>query len=366
MTTTSHALDALKASIDRMPDPAGRAEATALEAELATVHGVRHAIAVSSGTAALHTALVACGVGPGDEVLLPAATVIMTVSAVTAAGARPVFVDAAEDGRGMDLADVAAKTTERTRAIVPVHLAGRTDGLIDLAAYAQSAGLHVVEDACQAQGSTTRGRAAGTVGSIGCFSLKDGKIISCGEGGYLLTDDDELAARAAAYRTHWLTPAPGAPAASRRGMNYRLAEPLAALARHNLKALDQAVARRREQARQLYDLVGDAPGLTVHAPAPDDATNGYSALWRVDLDRPRDFSTRLAEAGVANSVGTYRLRAAHRHPACQDLRPADCPRAAQAVDRMLAVTLQQQTTEADLHRFAATIQREAKSWAEGR
>ncbi|MGA5442379.1 DegT/DnrJ/EryC1/StrS family aminotransferase [Streptomyces griseoincarnatus] len=366
MTTTSQALDALKAPLDRMPDPVGRAEAAALEAELATVHGVRHAIAVSSGTAALHTALIACDVGPGDEVLLPAATVIMTVSAVTAAGAHPVFVDAAEDGRGMDLADVAAKTTARTRAIVPVHLAGRTDGLLDLAAYAQSVGLHVVEDACQAQGSTTRGRAAGTVGSIGCFSLKDGKIISCGEGGYLLTDDDTLAARAAAYPTHWLIPAPGAPAASRRGMNYRLAEPLAALARHNLKGLDQALSRRREQARQLYDLVGDTPGLTVHAPGPEDTPNGYSALWRVDLDRPRDFSTLLAEAGVANSVGTYRLRAAHQNSACQDLSPADCPRAAEAVDRMLAVTLQQQTTEADLHRFATTIRREAKTWAEGR
>ncbi|MEW1760457.1 aminotransferase class I/II-fold pyridoxal phosphate-dependent enzyme [Streptomyces cyaneofuscatus] len=366
MTTTSEALGALAASIARMPDPAGRPEAAALEAELATVHGVRHAIAVSSGTAALHTALVACNVGPGDEVLLPAATVIMTVSAVTAAGARPVFVDAAEDGRGMDLADMAAKTTEHTRAIIPVHLAGRTDGLLDVVAYAQAVGLHVVEDACQAQGSTTRGRAAGTVGAVGCFSLKDGKIIACGEGGYLLTDDDDLAARAAAYRTHWLTPAPGAPAASRRGMNYRLAEPLAALARHHLKGMDQAVVRRREQAQRLYDLVGETSGLTVHAPAPGDVPNGYSALWRVDLDRPRDFSTRLADAGVANSVGTYRLRAAHQHPACQDLSPAACPRAAQAVDRMLAVTLQQQTTDADLHRFTETIQREAKTWREVR
>ncbi|WP_328373345.1 DegT/DnrJ/EryC1/StrS family aminotransferase (plasmid) [Streptomyces sp. NBC_00445] len=366
MNTTSDTLHALKPTIDRMPDPAGRAEAAALESELAAVHGVRHAITVSSGTAALHTALIACRTGPGDEVLLPAATVIMTVAAVTATGAHPVFVDAAAGGRGMDLADAAAKTTERTRAIIPVHLAGRTDGLVELAAYAQSVGLHLVEDACQAQGSRTRGRAAGTIGTIGCFSLKDGKIISSGEGGYLLTDDAELAARAAAYRTHWLTPAPHAPAGSRLGMNYRLAEPLAALARHNLTRLNTALARRREQARLLYDLVGETPGLAVHAPGPEDDPNGYSALWRVDLDRPRDFSTRLAEDGVANSVGTYRLRAAHQHPACQYLNPAPCPRAAQAVDQMLAVTLQPQTTDTELHHLAETIRREAKSWAEGR
>ncbi|MFF9785713.1 DegT/DnrJ/EryC1/StrS family aminotransferase [Streptomyces nigrescens] len=141
---------------------------------------------------------------------------------------------------------------------------------------------------------------------------------------------------------------------------------LAALARHNLKGLDQALARRREQAHQLYELVGETPGLTVHAPVPEDTPNGYSALWRVGLDRPRDFSARLAEAGVANSVGTYRLRAAHQHPACQDLSPAECPRAAEAVDRMLAVTLQLRTTEADLYRVAETIRREAKTWAEGR
>lgn len=363
MNTTSDALHALEPAIGRMPDPFGRAEAAALEAELATAHQVRHAIAVSSGTAALHTALIACGIGPGDEVLLPAATVIMTVSAVTAAGAHPVFVDAAAHGRGMDLADLAAKTTDRTRAIIPVHLAGRTDGLLELAAYAHSAGLHIVEDACQAQGSYTNGHAAGTVGSIGCFSLKDGKIISCGEGGYLLTNDDDLAARAAAYRTHWLTPAPHAPASSRLGMNYRLAEPLAALARYNLSRLDQALSRRREQARLLYDLVGETPGLTMHAPRPEDTPNGYSALWRIDLDRPRDFSTHLAQAGVTNSVGTYRLRAAHQHPACQYLNPTPCPRAAQAVDQTLAVSLQPQTTDTELGHLAETIRCEAKTWA---
>lgn len=362
MKTTPDELHALEPVIGRMPDPVGRAEAAALEAELATVHQVRHAIAVSSGTAALHTALIACGIGPGNEVLLPAASVIMTVSAVTATGAHPVFVDAAPDGHGMDLDDLAAKTTDRTRAIIPVHLAGRTDGLLELAAYAQSVGLHVVEDACQAQGSSTSGRAAGTVGSIGCFSLKDGKIISCGEGGYLLTNDDELAARAAAYCTHWLTPAPHAPAGSRLGMNYRLAEPLAALARYNLSRLDRALSRRREQASLLYDLVGQTPGLTVHAPRSEDTPNGYSALWRIDLDRPRDFSTHLAQAGVANSVGTYRLQAAHQHPACQHLNPAPCPHAAQAVDQMLAVSLQPQTTDTELGHLAATIQREATTW----
>ncbi len=232
----------------------------------------------------------------------------MTVAAVVAAGARPVFVDAADGGCGMDLADVAAKTGPSTRAVIAVHLAGRTDGIHDLAAYARTAGLRLVEDACQAQGTTTRGRHAGT---IGAFSLKDGKIISCGEGGYLLTGDDALADRAAAYRTHWQTPAPGDPAGSRLGANYRLAEPLAVLARHQLGRFPQALALRRRQAAALHQTVGPAPGLEPIEAAHEERPNGYSALWRLTLPEARAFAARLAQLGVPNSTGTHRLTAAH-------------------------------------------------------
>jgi hypothetical protein len=107
-----------------MLDPAARAQVSALETELAGEFGTRHAVAVSCGTAALHTALAACGIGPGDEVLVAAACVVMTVAAVAHAGARPVFVDSGPTGVGLDMDDLAAKTTERTQAVIPVHLAG--------------------------------------------------------------------------------------------------------------------------------------------------------------------------------------------------------------------------------------------------
>jgi dTDP-4-amino-4,6-dideoxygalactose transaminase len=306
--------------------------------------------------------MAACGIGVGDEVMLPAVTVVMTVAAVVAAGARPVFVDAADDGRGMDLSDVAAKTGPNTKAVLAVHLAGRTDGIHDLAAYTRATGLYLIEDACQAQGTTTRGRSAGTIGDIGCFSLKDGKIISCGEGGYLLTDDTDLAERAAAFRTHWQTPADGAPVRSRLGVNFRLAEPLAALARHHLTRFPEALALRRRQAAILHQAVDGTPGLEPIAPAAGEEPNGYSALWRLALPKPRALSTRLAEVGVPNSVGTHRLTAASIHPACAYLATGDLARAEATVDALLAVPFTEHDTEEALRQWALTIRQEAARW----
>ncbi|WP_224277625.1 aminotransferase class I/II-fold pyridoxal phosphate-dependent enzyme [Streptomyces sp. LS1784] len=187
---------AMAAAVARMPDPTGYRETAALEADLAAAFGTRRAVAVSSGTAAITTALAACSIGAGDVVLLPAVTVVMTVAAVAAVGAHPVFVEAAPDGRGVNLADLAAKTGPDTKAVLAVHLADRTDGIHGLAVHTRTAGLRLIGDACQAQGAATLGRHAGTIGDIGCFSLKDGKIIACGDGGYLLAD------RATAHRTH--------------------------------------------------------------------------------------------------------------------------------------------------------------------
>jgi len=346
--------------VARMPDPAGRQQAALLEGELAAAHGVAHAVTVSSGTAALHTALAACGIGPGDEVLIPAATVIMTVAAVVQVGARPVFVDTGPAGEPLDPADAAGKITARTRAVIPVHLAGRCGDLDALTDLAARAGLHVVEDACQAHGSRHRGRLLGTVGTIGCFSLRDGKLVSCGEGGYLITNSADLAARASAFRTHWQTPAPGQPALSRLGTNYRLAEPLAALARCSLARLDDTLTRRRQAARRLAELVGDLPGL-AHIPATaDEEPNGYCALWRILLPDPRGLSRRLADAGVINSVGTFGLRAAHLHPACRPLHPASCPRAERAIDTLLAVPTPEDDDRVD--EIATLIRKEVQAW----
>lgn len=346
----------LERVVARMPDPVGREQAALLEAELAAMHGVAHAVVVSSGTAALHTALVACDIGEGDEVLLPALAVIMTVAAVVQARARPVFVDAGPDGEPLDLADAASKITPRTRAVLPVHLGGQCGDLDALADLARSAGLDLIEDACQAHGSRYRGRHLGTIGRAGCFSLKDGKLISSGEGGYLVTDDPDLASRATAFQSHWQIPAAGQPALSRLGTNYRLA----ALARVSLAGFDERLARRRHAANRLIDLVGDVPGLAPIPVASGEQPNGYSALWRILLPQSRRLCRRLAEAGVVNSVGTFDLRAAHLHPACRPLHPAPCPRAEHAADSLLAVPVPHDDTR--LTQIATLIKSEVSAW----
>lgn len=363
MNRTDPLLGALASVVATMPNPYAQPQVTGLENELAAAYGRAHAVAVSSGTAALHTALAACGIGPGDEILMPAATVVMTVAAITATGARPVFVDATPDGDPMDPADLRSKLTPRTRAVLPVHLFGRSTTNLDaIQAVAAEAGLRVIEDACQAQESRLGGRPLGTIGDIGCFSLKDGKIVSCGEGGYLITDDAEVAADARAFRSHWQTGAPGVTPAGRLGLNYRLAEPLAALARTALADRDHAVAARRRQTDLLVELVGDIPGMHPLPDPPEQQPNGYAACWRLTLPHPRDLCVRLAGAGVPNSIGTFGLRAASAHPACRSWAPTPCPQAENLIDTLLAVPLCARDTDERIAELAVLIRREATAW----
>jgi perosamine synthetase len=356
----------LVAAVTAMPSPATSPQVEGLEDELAEVYGVDHAVAVASGTAALQSALVACGIGPGDEVLVPAVTVPPTIAAIVHAGARPVFVDATHDaltgGAWFDIADAAAKTTARTRAILPVHLAGRLGDLHGVLALADDLELAVIEDACQAQGSVLDGAPAGTLGRIGCFSLKDGKIITSGEGGYLLTDDPHVAAIARAFRTHWQTGTPTDPPGTRLGHNYRLAEPLAALARHSLTGHRKATARRRAQTDLLTGLV-DVPGLTPVPAGPGEEPNGFAALWLISLPRPRAFAEHLASLGVVNSTGTFRLRSGADHPWVAGFDPAPCPRAAGLLDRLLAVPVLPTAADTDLTETAELISKEVSRWA---
>jgi dTDP-4-amino-4,6-dideoxygalactose transaminase len=346
-----------------MPDPGADGQARALQTELTEATGTRHAVAVSSGTAALHAALTGHGIGPGDEVLLPAVSVIMPLAAITVTGARPVLVDAGPGGEPVDLADLTAKITSRSRVVLPVHFAGRLGDMAGLLRVASDHGLAVIEDACQAQGSRYRGRLAGTLGLTGCFSLKDGKLASCGEGGYLLTSDPGLAGRAAAFRNHGTPPGATPATRTRLGLNYRLAEPLAAIARASLARLGAAITERRRQTRLLTSLTGEMNGLEpVPVPAVEQP-NGYAALWRISLDDPRGFCKHLAACGVPNSTGSFGFRALSADPACRSLHLTPCPRAEELTSRLLAVPVTSRTTDGQIAAMAATIAREARRWA---
>lgn len=160
---------ALAATIAGMPNPVAACQVSRYETELTRCFGVPNAVAVASGTAALHCALASCGIGPGDEVLVPAVSVVMSVAPVCYLGAQPVFVDCGPSGADFSYEDLAAKVTTRTKAVVPVYLWGRAGDPARLADFAAEHGLQMIEDACQAHGTLVRGRLAGTFGTSAAF-----------------------------------------------------------------------------------------------------------------------------------------------------------------------------------------------------
>lgn len=345
-----------------MPDPAGAARAGAYEEELAETFATAHAVAVSSGTSALQTALAALRIGPGDEVLVPALTVVMTVSPIVALGAVPVFVDSAPDTLDIDYEDATRKTTARTKAIIAVHLWGRMGDPARLRLFALGHGLAVIEDAAQAVGSSRDGFRAGTVGSAGCFSTKDGKILWSGEGGFILTGDRTVAEHARAYRGHWQQPPPGSRPQAELATNARLAEPLAAIALANLRRLPALIERRRAQAQRLVRFLDGAPGLRALEPALDENWNHYSPLLHLALPRPREFAEHLAEQGVPSSSGSFRLVPCDTRLPFTNRRHPPCQGAARILDHTLAVVLTERDDEAVIDRYAATIAKEAATW----
>ncbi|MFD2422420.1 DegT/DnrJ/EryC1/StrS family aminotransferase [Amycolatopsis pigmentata] len=338
-------------------------EVNAYERDLADHLGVAHVVAVSSGTAALHTALYAVGVRPGDEVLVPALAVVMSAAPVRHLGAQPVFVDCNAEGTDFDYRDLEAKVTDRVRAVLPVHLWGRAGDTARMRSFAEQHDIAVVADCCQALGTTVDGIQVGTEATIGCYSTHKMKLLSTDEGGFLTTNDDECAARGRAYRSHWQTPPENELPLSRIAHNFRLAGPLAAIGRRELPRLEKLVQQRLDRASMLARLLSDLPQvLPAHVPTGQ-RWNHYSPLLHLHLDRPRAFCEHLAQQGVPNSTGTFRLIPLDQRPVfTRDTRPR-CHAAAEFLDGILAVVLTRHDDQQRIREYAETIAREVTRWA---
>lgn len=240
----------------------GGVRAQQFEEEFASYCGAKHAIAVNSGTAALHVALAAAGIGPGDEVLVPSYTFTATASAVLMHNAVPIFVDVDPLTFCMDPAKTAEAITPATRAMIPVHLLGNMadmDGLLEIA---RRHDLIVIEDTAQAPGAALRGQAAGTLGDLGTFSFQESKNMMTGEGGMIITDRDDLAERCLLVRNHgevFMQDKPRSYVANILGWNYRVTELEAAIGRVQLRNLDQWNDIRRENAAYLSEQLAGSP-----------------------------------------------------------------------------------------------------------
>jgi perosamine synthetase len=310
---------------------------------LASACEVEHAVAVSSGTAALHLAMLALEIGPGDEVIVPAYTFPATANVVALVGAAPVLADVDAETMNVRPEAVAAAVTERTRAVIVVHLFGRPAPWEEVAA-AVPEGVELVEDAAGALGARRRAAACGGLGRLGCLSFHPRKIVTTGEGGAVTTNDDGLAERIRTMRHHgWHgveMPAPG--------LNYRLSDVLCALGIPQLRRLEALLADRERLAAAYAERL---EGMVEIPSAGGGDRHGWQA-YVVQLDGRDDALAALRDAGIQAQIGTYALHRLGAYAGHGDFRGADA-----AYERALALPFHNRLGEADVDRVAEVLTR---------
>ncbi|ANS77352.1 erythromycin biosynthesis sensory transduction protein eryC1 [Paenibacillus yonginensis] len=305
-----------------------------LEQECAAELDAAYAVALNSGTDALMIALLAAGIGPGDEVITTPFTFFATAEAISRAGAEPVFVDVDPDTFNLDLVQLERAITPRTKAVIPVHLFGQTADMKGLMEIAEACGLLVIEDAAQAFGAEHLGRKAGTIGHMGCFSFFPSKNLGAyGDGGLLVTNDADLAEKARMLRAH----------GSRIkyynemiGFNSRLDEMQAAILRVKLPYTAEWNERRRRAASLYNKLLGDIPELQCPAEAIGMKHVYHQYTLRVKKGRRDGLQAALEEAGISTAV--YYPVPVHRLPVYAALKMS-LPVAEQLANEVLSLPI---------------------------
>lgn len=326
------------------------------EAAFASAHGAKHGIALNSGTSALHLALLALGIGAGDEVVTVPMTFLATAAAIAYTGAKPTFVDVDPTSWCMDPSKVEAAITPRTRAILPVHLHGRPADMDAISAIAARHGIPVIEDAAQAHGARYRGRTIGSIGRIGCFSFYPSKNLGAyGEGGAVVTNDDGIAAKIRSLRD-WGQKERGVH--ELLGYNYRMDGVQGAILGVKLSRLPSWSESRRRVAA-LYDKA--LASLPVERPAPakdsEHVYHVYSILLK-DRDRVR---AKLAERGIA--TGVHYALPIHLQPCFAHLghKPGAYPVAERLGRDFLSLPLYPELTGADVTEIVSALEAAIKN-----
>jgi perosamine synthetase len=306
---------------------------------LAQACGVEHAVAVSSGTSALHLAVLALGLAPGDEVLVPAYTFPATANVVALSGLKPVLVDI--DPGTMNIDPARLVVGPRTKAVLAVDLFGRPARYDEL-----PEGLPVIEDAAGALGARRRGRPCGSFGLAGCLSFHPRKIVTTGEGGAVTTSSEEIAASVRQLANHgWKTIVP--PDMPVPGLNYRLSDILCAIGIPQLERLDELLAARTRIANGYTERLAHLPFLLPEADEGD--VHGWQA-YVLQLDDRDAVLAALRAQGIEAQIGTYAL---HRLGAYRDQGPF--PAAARVFDGALALPFHTRLSDSDLDRVAAAL-----------
>ncbi len=278
------------------------------ELALAGYLGCKHVVVVSSGTAALHLALISAGIGSGDEVIVPAFTFPATANVVELVGAKPVLVDITLDDFCIDTAQIEAAITSRTKAIMPVHEFGQAADMKSIMGIAQSHNLMVIEDAACALGTEYDGKKAGTFGKMGCFSFHPRKAITTGEGGAIITNDADIANKLKSLRNHGMVKHDGNINFEYAGFNYRMTDFQAVLGIDQLQNFDESIEARQLQAKMLDAAFENHPQITT----PKVFINRrhtyqtYHVLINSRIDRDL-VKNKFREKNIESNYGAYAL-----------------------------------------------------------
>ena len=345
----------------------------ALEGEIAQACGVRHAVGVASGTEALELGLHACGVGLGDEVIVPAFTFIATGSAVSALGARPVFADIEPATFNLDPDDIEARITTRTRAIVVVHLFGLSADMDPILEIAAKRNIPVIEDNAQSFSATYRGRKTGSMGRIGCLSFYPSKNLGAyGDAGMIVTNDDAVAARLRSLRNHGQT---RQYLSTERGWNSRLDEMQAAVLCVKLRHMADWTEKRQAHARLYDSLLKEIPGILPPRVPPGREHVYYLYTVRVEgraggYTRQRDkgneirsdvMQQRLKQQGIASMV--YYPVPLHLQPLYASLggKPGDLRVSERAAREVLSIPIYPEMSQEQVQRVAEAVREAARA-----
>lgn len=352
-------------------------QVAAFEKLFAEIHGVNHAIAVSNCTTALHLALVAAGVGPGDEVIVPAFTWVSTANAAVYCGAKPVFVDIDLNTFNMDISKLKAALNNKSKAIIPVHLFGlcadmdALNAVLDEVYKNETATTRpkIIEDGACASGAIYKGKPAGGLGHIGCFSFHPRKSVTTGEGGMLTTNDDAIAEHLNQLRNHGASlseeqrhkgPKPYIlPEFKMVGYNYRMTDLQGAVGLVQLKKLKEFITYRNNWAQYYTQQLSDLSWIETPK-TPDHYAHGWqSYVLLIDESKSpvsrNDLMEYLQQQGIATRPGTHAVHMLDYYSKTYGIKPDDFPNAKTADQKSMAIPLHNLMKEEDFRYVVDTI-----------
>jgi len=335
------------------------------ESSLREFLNVKHAISVNSGTAALHAALLALDIKTNDEVLLPSFTFVATANAVVASGAKPVFVDINNKDYTIDLQDLKKKISSKSKAIIPVHLYGHPADLTELNEIANQHSIYIIEDACQSLGSTYKHKQTGTFGTMGCFSMYASKVLTAGEGGAIVTNEDKLADTLKMIRNHGMVEGYDT---RLLGLNYRLPELSAAIAKIQMKKLKTILDLRRRNSSLLSNLLETIiEKYNIQIPQEDQIKKFNWYLYTLAFNGSGDVTLRdhikkkLIENGIG--VAVYYDPPVHKTPFYQkfSLNGGDLPNTNWSSEHVLSFPVHPGVSEMDIQNIVNVLEKELQN-----